>query len=120
MRRCFEKTHMNYSGYGGRGITVCDRWMTFNNFLADMGYRERGMTLERIENGGDYSPSNCRWATRKEQNLNTSTTKLITFNGETRCQNDWERHFGLSRGMLSYRLTKKKQTLEQAMRGLLR
>ena len=66
-QRCQNPTNANYADYGGRGINVCDRWSSFNNFLEDMGERPEGLTLERLENDEGYNPENCVWATRKEQ-----------------------------------------------------
>lgn len=66
-QRCFYIKHKYYFNYGGRGITVCERWMNFSNFLEDMGERPKGTTLDRINPNGNYEPSNCRWATIEEQ-----------------------------------------------------
>lgn len=68
--RCNNPHAHNYEYYGGRGITVCERWSSFKNFLEDMGERPENKTLDRIDPNGNYEPSNCRWATAKEQRVN--------------------------------------------------
>lgn len=75
VKRCTNPNAINWHLYGGRGITVCDGWRVFENFLEDMGERPEGKTLDRIDPDGDYEPSNCRWATPNEQIHNRRRSK---------------------------------------------
>lgn len=94
IERCLNRTGKMYENYGGRGITVCDRWMTFESFLSDMGERPLGCSIDRIDNNGNYEPGNCRWATPSQQSSNTRRSRLITFNGETLNIGVWAKRFG--------------------------
>jgi len=78
MRRCYTKTNPAYRYYGGRGISVCKRWHDFSNFVSDMGVKPDGLSIDRIDNNGNYEPSNCRWATQKEQVQNSRSAKLTS------------------------------------------
>jgi len=89
LSRCQCQTNPNFPRYGGRGISICDRWKDFNNFLEDMGERPEGMTLDRIDVNGNYEPSNCRWATPQEQALNRRSNVLLTLNGKTQTLSQW-------------------------------
>ena len=93
-RRCYEETDKNYSRYGKRGIGICERWHSFENFYADMGNKPAGMSIERIDNNKGYSPDNCRWATKVEQSKNRRLTINLTYNGITMCLKDWSRKIG--------------------------
>lgn len=104
-RRCYEKSRHNYKDYGGRGITVCDEWLKdFKNF-ADWallnGYSDE-LTLDRINVNGNYEPSNCRWATNKDQQRNKRNTHYITYQGVTRCLAEWAEVTGNSKDHIRY------------------
>lgn len=104
--RCLNPAGDNWVNYGGRGITVCERWLTFENFLADMGRRPGpGYSINRLDNNLGYSPENCTWSTQHEQNRNRRNTRLVTFQGETLCIADWADRFGLPRDCLYDRLS---------------
>jgi hypothetical protein len=75
--RCTNPNVKSYKDYGGRGIAICDRWEDYANFLADMGERPDGLTLDRKNVNGNYCPENCRWATRKEQAMNTQKASKL-------------------------------------------
>jgi ribosomal protein S16 len=82
LKRCNNEKHEQYPNYGGRGIRVCDRWRTFENFYADMGDAPDGHTIDRVNNNGDYEPSNCRWSTQKTQIRNKRNTAFIEYEGK--------------------------------------
>jgi hypothetical protein len=75
--RCTDPDNPAYPNYGGRGISVCERWLSFDNFLADMGERPPGLSIDRIDNNGNYEHGNCRWATPHEQLVNSRNFKLF-------------------------------------------
>lgn len=89
--------------YGGRGISVCQRWESFESFLADMGERPDGLSIDRINNDGNYEPGNCRWATRAEQNNNRSVTVFLTLRGRTQLLSAWASELGVSYDTLKRR-----------------
>src|SRR4051794_33564449 len=76
--RCLSPSNPSYFRYGGRGIKICERWMAFDNFIADMGFRTTAKhSIDRVDNDGDYEPSNCRWATQQEQHANQAFTQYV-------------------------------------------
>ena len=91
LHRCEDKSREKYPSYGGRGISVCDEWHDPNVFMdwAESSGYERGLQLDRIDNDGDYSPENCRWATPKENSRHTRRTKYLTVYGQTKSVAEW-------------------------------
>ena len=104
-KRCNNPNGTKYQNYGGRGIVVCERWDSFENFLSDMGERPSAKhSVDRIDNDGNYCPENCRWATMKEQSRNKTTTRLIEFDGRSMCAVDWGDYLGIRHATITQRL----------------
>ena len=113
--RCENPEHKSYAYYGGRGITVCAAWVcSFENFLADMGERPAGMSLERRDNNAGYSPENCYWATRAEQMSNIRTTRQFTVGNETLPAREWAKRIGISMHGLLTRIDVYKWDIQRA------
>lgn len=102
--RCSNPNNTHYKYYGGKGVKVCERWQSFDNFYADMGESPPKATIERIDSDGWYEPSNCRWATRAEQMRNISRNVNLTLNGITQCLSDWATQLGINRATLQGRM----------------
>ena len=103
-QRCRTPGHKSYKAYGGAGVTICERWSSFKNFLDDMGERPEGATLDRIIGTKGYEPGNCRWATPKEQTNNIRTNRRVTLNGRTQNLKQWAEELGISHQCLRHRL----------------
>lgn len=108
-RRCKDINNKRYSFYGGKGVVICKEWendyLSFRNWAMSHGYDGK-LTIDRIDNGGDYTPENCRWATGKEQQNNTSRNHWITCNGETHTVSEWADVFGVTYGAFLRRIKK--------------
>lgn len=102
--RCTDSNNKDWKNYGGRGIAVCERWRSFESFLADMGERPRNdLSIDRIDNEGHYEPGNCRWATPKVQMGNTRANVLYAYAGRTMPLCDWADESGINRMTLYWR-----------------
>lgn len=101
--RCSNPNHPSYDRYGGRGIVVCERWMRFENFFADMGPRpSKGYEIDREDNNKGYEPGNCAWVTKRKNSQNTSQSKRWILNGvEYSCMKDAADDLGVSEGTIS-------------------
>lgn len=103
--RCSNPSFGSYVRYGARGIRVCERWATFSLFVADMGWRPLGTTLDRHpDQSGDYEPGNCRWATETQQHRNCRNNRMITAFGVTKCLAEWSESTGVYRELIAIRL----------------
>lgn len=117
--RCTLVSHKSWKDYGGRGITVCDSWLSrYENFRADMGERPRGTQLDRVDNAGGYTPSNCRWSTPRQNSNNRRSNRLIEYGGETLTISQWSRRIGISPDTLACRIKSGWPTAEALYRPL--
>ena len=114
MARCENEGGKDFYRYGGRGIRVCDRWKDFANFLADMGLRPKGTSIDRIDNSKGYEPGNCRWADEKTQQRNKTTVHVVEFRNEKVTLPELAERFGVSHEML-YGRFKRGWDLERAV-----
>lgn len=114
--RCLNEGNASYSDYGGRGIKVCDRWLNdYDAFFDDMGEAPDGLTLDRIDSNGNYSPENCRWADWNQQAANRRSNVLLSLNGVEMTQAEWARELGISVDALWRRINVYKMPLERAL-----
>lgn len=105
VQRCNNPNHIGYKNYGAKGVKVCESWLKFENFLADMGEPKPGESLDRYPNaGGNYEPGNCRWATAAEQSRNTNRNVIVTVDGKSMTVRDWEIEKGVNRGAFQRRV----------------
>lgn len=114
--RCFNTHDSRFKDYGGRGITVCDEWISFESFRSwalSNGYADN-LTIDRVDNDGNYCPENCRWATDKQQANNRRTNRLITHNGKTQTIKQWASELGINYNTLYTRIVKYGWTAEKA------
>ncbi len=115
-QRCADPNHAQFQYYGGRGVSVCHRWAeSYEVFLADMGERPAGMSIERINTNGNYEPGNCKWATDHEQQRNRRSTILVERNGVKRCVKDWCEELGLNTDRVYGRI-RRGESPEKALR----
>lgn len=115
--RCLNDNNQAFSRYGGREISICEEWLNFETFKSwalNNGYKD-DLTINRIDVNGDYEPSNCRWATPKEQANNRRNSTLLTFNGETHTLSEWENITGISQKVISSRINKLNWSIENSL-----
>jgi hypothetical protein len=116
-QRCFDVNCPAYSDYGGRGITVCERWMVFENFFEDVGSPPDGMTLDRFPNNdGNYEPGNVRWATKIEQGINRRNVHQVTIDGVTKTLREWCEQTGVKYNTAYQRIVKRKIDPREALK----
>lgn len=116
-QRCLNPNNKQYAYYGARGITICEEWMhdysVFRKWSLENGYEDNGkLSIDRINNDGNYEPENCRWVDRITQANNQSTNVIISYNGKTQTLRQWSRETGISAHTLYYRYSSGKATEE--------
>lgn len=117
-QRCLCPTNKRFPLYGARGIKVCERWLQFENFLADMGQKPTPQhTLDRIDTNGNYEPSNCRWADSKTQQNNRRNNRFLEFNGQKLTCSQWAEKMGISSDLLRQRIDRDGWSIAQALGG---
>lgn len=117
LNRCLDPGSTNYPRYGGKGIEVCERWKSFENFLADMGPKPSpSHSIDRFpDRNGNYEPGNCRWATRIEQGRNTSRNRRLVFRGEEKTLAEWAEITGIKRATIGARIDSYGWSVEKAL-----
>ena len=115
--RCLNKNSPNYRYYGGRGITICAKWLTFENFYKDMGNVPKGKSLDRKNNNKGYCKSNCKWSTPKEQANNRGNSHLLTYKGKTQTISQWAEELGIKCHTLYSRINNYNWDVEKALKA---
>lgn len=119
INRCTNQRSIQFKDYGGRGITICDRWLGpdgFTNFVADVGLRPSPLhSIEREDVNGNYTPENVAWATRDIQNGNKRNSHKITIGGVTKTVTQWAKHYGVGQGMLYHRVVAQGMSVQEAL-----
>ncbi len=117
-QRCYNPRNPGFHNYGGRGIRVCVDWLldsnSFYTWAVNNGYSDE-LSIDRIDNNGDYSPANCRWVTVKVQNNNTRTNRLLTYKGKTQTMAQWADEVGINYAALENRINRLKWPLSRAL-----
>jgi hypothetical protein len=120
-QRCSSSKGMGWKNYASKGITVCDRWMSFENFLSDMGVRpSKAHSIDRIDGAKGYNKDNCRWATAKEQSRNRNIIVLLTHQGKTQRMVEWAEQIGISAVTIRARIQRYGWSVERALTEPLR
>ena len=115
LERCSNNKAKSFKNYGGRGITVCEKWLTFEGFYEDMGDRPEVLTLDRKNVNGNYEKDNCRWATQKVQQNNRTNNRVVTYLGSAKTVSQWSEEFNIKYKILYDRINKHKWSIERAL-----